>query len=200
MAEAPVSTIQAFQKKGHPVICYFSAGTWEDWRKDKNEFPKKSLGNVVGGWPQERWVNVSDPGVRKVMKQRIEQAHSKGCDGIDPDNIDGYENNTGLNLTKADAVNYIEYMAGLAHGLGMSMGLKNGGGIVDQVLNITQWVIVEQCVRYNECDQYQPYIKAGKPVFQIEYNGKKKGCNGPHTKGFSTLIKKLNLASWTRTC
>src|SRR6478609_7808237 len=41
------STITAMQKGGKKVICYFSAGSWENWRKDKDSFPKKDLGKVM---------------------------------------------------------------------------------------------------------------------------------------------------------
>lgn len=82
----------------------------------------------------------------------------------------------------------------------MAFGLKNGGAIVERVIDFSQWAIVEQCVKYDECKQYDPFIKQNKPVFQIEYSTVKKGCNGPNTKGFSTLIKKLSLNGWTKTC
>ena len=82
----------------------------------------------------------------------------------------------------------------------MAFGLKNGGALVDRVIGFSQWAIVEQCAKYEECEQYDPFIKANKPVFQIEYSSVKKGCNAPNTKGFSTLIKKLSLNDWTKTC
>lgn len=200
MAEAPKSLIDSFHDNGHPVICYFSAGTKENYRADADQFPKNATGNIVAGWPQEHWVDVRSPAVRDIMKARMDEAKSKGCDGIDPDNIDGYENDSGFDLTKDDAVNYLQFMADYAHDRGMAFGLKNGGGIVDKVVDFSEWVIIEQCVKYNECDQYQPFIKQDKPAFQIEYSSVKEGCNGPNTNGFSTLIKKLDLASWTRTC
>jgi hypothetical protein len=84
------STITAMQKGGKKVICYFSAGSWENWRKDKDSFPKKDLGKVMDGWPDERWVNISSVAVRAIMVQRIKLAAEKGCDAIDPDNMDGY--------------------------------------------------------------------------------------------------------------
>ena len=112
----------------------------------------------------------------------------------------GYNEPTGFPLTKADSIDYLQFMADYAHSKGLAFGLKNGGGMVADVLHFSQWVIVEQCVRYDECEQYQPFIKANKPVFQIEYSSVKKGCNGPNTEGFSTLIKKLNLAGYTKTC
>lgn len=83
--DAPVSTIEAFHAKGHKVICYFSAGSWENWRPDASDFPKDALGKALDGWPGEKWLDVRGAGVRNIMKQRIQMAKQKGCDGVDPD-------------------------------------------------------------------------------------------------------------------
>ena len=66
------------------------------------------------------------------MTQRIKQAAAKKCDGVDHDNIDGYENDTGFDLSKADGVDYVRFLAETAHEHGLAYGLKNGGAIVKQ--------------------------------------------------------------------
>ena len=43
-------TIQALQQRGKKVICYFSAGSYEDWRADKNLFPASIKGNRLDEW------------------------------------------------------------------------------------------------------------------------------------------------------
>jgi hypothetical protein len=83
-------TFRALQDAGKKVICYFSAGSWEDWRDDKDDFNDADLGKTLDGWPDEKWLNVSSPAVRDIMKKRIALAADKGCDAIDPDNVDGY--------------------------------------------------------------------------------------------------------------
>ena len=88
--ESPATTVRALQRAGKKVICYFSAGSYENFRPDKGEFHKDDLGKPLDGWPGERWLNVSSPNVRRIMRQRIELAVSKGCDAVDPDNVDGY--------------------------------------------------------------------------------------------------------------
>jgi hypothetical protein len=84
------STFTALKKLGKKVICYFSAGSYENWRDDKEYFHEADLGKPLDGWPGERWLNVSSPNVRSIMKKRIEMAAKKGCDAIDPDNVDGF--------------------------------------------------------------------------------------------------------------
>jgi len=48
------------------------------------------MGNGLTGWKGERWLNISSANVRSIMTARIQLAAQKGCDGIDPDNVDGY--------------------------------------------------------------------------------------------------------------
>ncbi|KAJ0127998.1 hypothetical protein HZ326_28907 [Fusarium oxysporum f. sp. albedinis] len=83
-------TLKALHKTGKKVICYFSAGSYEDWRDDEYQFEEAHLGKELEGWPGERWVDVRNRTVRDIMKKRIEDAAKKGCDAIDPDNVDGF--------------------------------------------------------------------------------------------------------------
>lgn len=85
MADSSAETVEAFHAKGHSVICYFSAGSWEKYRSDAGEFPEEALGKVMDGWPDEKWVDTRNQGVRDLMRKRIQEAKEKGCDGVDPD-------------------------------------------------------------------------------------------------------------------
>jgi hypothetical protein len=90
MFDTPTSTIKQLQAKGKKVVCYFSAGSYEPGRPDSNQFTSSDLGSVMDGWPDEKWLNIRSTNVRNIMANRIKTAKSKGCDGIDPDNVDGY--------------------------------------------------------------------------------------------------------------
>jgi hypothetical protein len=201
------STINTLHSLGKKAICYFSAGTYEDWRSDAKDFQKSDLGSEVDGWAGEWWVNTNSANVRNIMTTRIKLAASKGCDGVDPDNVDAYDNSNGLNLTQDDAKDYVKFLAGVAHPLGLAIGLKNAGDIVGSVLDIMEWQVNEQCVEYSECDLFTLFTQAGKPVFHIEYPGdapqvsnseKAKYCNAP--SGFSSVLKDLNLDVWVDPC
>lgn len=85
MVDASAELIGAFHAKNHSVICYFSAGSWEKYRSDADSFPEEALGKVMDGWPDEKWIDTRNQGVRDLMKGRIEMAKKKGCDGVDPD-------------------------------------------------------------------------------------------------------------------
>lgn len=90
----------------------------------------------------------------------------------------------------------------------MACGLKNNGGIIPNVIGNTEFVIDEQCVQYNECATYAPYIAAGKPVYHVEYTNKApanatfkaKSCRADGQKQFSTIIKLLNLNKYLDAC
>lgn len=89
----------------------------------------------------------------------------------------------------------------------MASGLKNGGDIAAQVVGNVDFEVNESCVQYSECDTLTPFVKAGKPVFHIEYTEVAKPTSsfvtkscGRGTTGFSTLMKHMDLGVWTATC
>ncbi|KAH8598127.1 glycoside hydrolase superfamily [Bisporella sp. PMI_857] len=202
------STIDSLHALGKKAICYFSAGTYEDWRDDGASFKTADLGSAMKDWAGESWVNTNSANVRAIMTARIELAKSKGCDAIDPDNVDAFNNENGLGLTTDDAIDYLTFLASAAHSRGMAIGLKNAGEIVKDILPVMDFQVNEQCRVYNECETFGPFIDAGKPVFHIEYpNGagsainaaqRKTSCGSP--AGFSTVLKKMELDSWIEVC
>jgi hypothetical protein len=88
--DTPTSTIQQLHALGKRVLCYFSAGSYENWRPDAAQFTQSDLGLDLDGWAGEKWLNTNSENVRRIMKDRIDLAKEKGCDGVDPDNVDGY--------------------------------------------------------------------------------------------------------------
>jgi hypothetical protein len=164
------ATISTLQSKGRKVICYFSAGTYEDWRSDISKFDSADFGSNLDDWPGEKWLNIKSTSVRSIMTSRLDMAKEKGCDGVDPDNIDAYGNENGLGLTEADSIDFLTFLATEAHSRGMAIGLKNGGDIIGSVIDKMQWSVNEQCAEYNECDVYAAFTEVNKPVFHIEYS------------------------------
>ncbi|KAJ5485440.1 hypothetical protein N7539_005428 [Penicillium diatomitis] len=169
MFDNDAGKIADIHKTGAKVICYFSAGTYEDWRPDANKFSQSDFGSELPDWPGERWLNLRSTGIRSIMQTRLDLAKQKGCDGVDPDNIDAYGNENGLGLTEADSILYLNWLSSEAHSRGMSIGLKNGGDIISSVIEKMQWSVNEQCAQYDECDTYAVFTQVGKPVFHIEY-------------------------------
>jgi hypothetical protein len=83
-------TIKRLHQQGIKVICYFSAGSWEYYTPDAWFFLPGDMGNNLQGWPGERWLNTESKSVRNIIAQRISLAAQKGCDAVDPDNVDGF--------------------------------------------------------------------------------------------------------------
>jgi endo-alpha-1,4-polygalactosaminidase (GH114 family) len=205
----PTETISALHVQNRKVICYFSAGSYEPNRPDSKKFLAGDRGKEVDGWPGEYWLDTKSTNVRNIMSARLALAASKGCDGVDPDNVDAYDNDNGFSLTSSDAVDYLTFLATGSHSLNMSIGLKNGGDIVNETIEMMQWEVNEQCVQYNECAIFQPFIEAGKPVFHIEYPesapditavAKKSVCDDVSARGFSTVLKDMDLDNFIETC
>jgi hypothetical protein len=207
----PTSTITAIHNAGKKAICYFSAGTYEIWRSDASSFVPEDYGNEMEEWPGEFWLKTTRTSVRNIMKARLDLAETKGCDGVDPDNMDAYSpnNNSGTGLTQAQGADYVKFLATEAHARDLAIGLKNALDIIPTVVGDVQYAVNEECQDYNECDVYEPFVSAGKPVFAIEYRTNPTGlsasqkdaiCNAPDTTGFSILIKKYDLDTVVYAC
>ncbi|KAL4878801.1 glycoside hydrolase superfamily [Aspergillus karnatakaensis] len=221
----PKTTITTLHTLHRKAICYFSAGTYESWRPDKSKFHTnstatnkiKTIGSPLDDWPGESWVDLRAREIRDIMASRLDLAVEKGCDGVDPDNIDAYDNEGGgLGLTKADSVEFMIWLAEEAHSRGLAIGLKNAKEIIAGVIGDMQWSVNEQCAEFEECEEYAAFIKAGQPVFHVEYlkgNGGsdevevdvgvrelEEACEAPGSRGFSTVIKNVDLDEWVQGC
>ena len=201
--DTSTNTIDELHNKNIKVICYFSAGSFEDWRSDKDKFPLSILGNELDGWAGEKWLDVSNLDILKpIMKSRLDLAKDKNCDGVEPDNVDGYTNNSGFSLSANDQLIYNKFLANEAHKRGLTIVLKND---LDQIQELEPYFDIslnEQCHEYNECEKLSPFIKSNKPVFIAEYaskyvnntnNERDTMCASSINNKFKTLILPLYL-------
>ena len=196
------SIIDKLHNDGRIVICYFSAGSYEDWRPDKSKFPASVLGSPLDGWAGERWLDIRRLDLLgPIMKARLDLAVSKKCDGVEPDNVDGYSNQNGVGLTANDQLVYNKWLAAEAHARGLSIGLKNDLNQIPQLVSHFDWAINEQCWQYNECALLTPFVNAGKAVFGVEYSGTpSKFCPKLNALKFSWLKKNLQLDAYRIDC
>ena len=103
------------------------------------------------------------------MQARFQDCKAKGFDGIEPDNIDGYSNSTGFSLTSADQLAYNRALAEWAHGIGLSIGLKNDLDQASRLVGDFDWALNEQCYEFSECSSLKAFSQAGKAVWIAEY-------------------------------
>ena len=201
--DQPAAAMATLHALGRKAICYFSAGSYEDWRPDRDSFPAAAIGNPLQGWPGEWWLDVRAQAVRDVMLARMDLAVQKGCDGVDPDNVDGYANSSGFPLTASDQLDYNRFLASAAHARGLGVGLKNDLEQIPDLIASFEWVVDEQCFQYDECNLLGPVTAAGKPVFEIEYGTAALAttvCPKAAALGLETLVKNLALDAWRISC
>jgi hypothetical protein len=201
--DTPRATIDALRAAGRVVICYFSAGSLEDWRPDAGDFPRAAVGLPLDGWDGEWWIDVRSAAIRQIMRARLDLAVDKGCDGVEPDNVDGYANDSGFDLRPADQIDYNRHLAAEAHARGLSIGLKNDLDQVPELVGDFDWALNEECFAYDECDTLLPFLRTGKAVFQVEYGGAQLAqqvCPRANALDFDSLIKKLELDAWRIAC
>jgi len=179
-----------------------NAGGWEDWRADADQFPEDVIGANLDGWEGEKWLDIRRIEVLgPIMEARMDSCKAKGFDGIEPDNVDGFLNDTGFPLTYEDQLRYNIWLANAAHERGLSIGLKNDMDQIADLLPYFDWALNEQCFEYDECETLLPFIDAGKPVFNVEYELETgEFCDRAAAFGFSSMRKSLNLDAWREPC
>jgi hypothetical protein len=166
-ARREVAALHALHRR---AICYVDVGTWENWRPDAEKFPRRVLGKP-NGWPGERWLDVRRLSILEpIMRARFEMCRRKRFDGIEPDNIDGFANHTGFAITTHQQLAYDEWLARIAHRMGLAVFQKNDPQQARRLEPYFDGVLDEQCNQYKECSSFQVYLAAGKPVLNAEYD------------------------------
>jgi hypothetical protein len=187
---------------GKKVICYIDVGVYEDYRPDAYKFPASVIGSPDAGWNGSFWLDIRRMDILgPIMQARMQMCKDKGFDAIEPDEIDGYSNDTKFGLTYADQITYNIFIANMAHAMGMSIGLK---GDIDQVKDLVgyfDWTLNEECFQYQECDLLQPFSAAGKAVFQVEYKGSTTSfCPTANANNWNSMLMPLKLDGGRSPC
>lgn len=195
------SVVSALHREDRKVICYLSTGAWEDWRPDAKKFPASVIGRG-NGWEGERWLDIRRTDVLEpLMAARFDMCRTKGFDAIEPDNMDGYKNRTGFDLTASDQLRYNRLIAKLAHERGMAVGLKNDLDQIPDLVDDFDFAVNEQCAQYDECADMKPFITADKAVFHVEYElPTTRFCAESRRLKLSSMLKKYELGGWRRPC
>jgi len=168
------------------------------------------------GTDEERWAQFARLSSRRAywdaltehyptMLARLDTAVAKHCDGVEPDNVDGYENDSGFALTAATQLDYNRFIASEAHARSLSVGLKNDTDQVPDLLAAFDWMLDEQCFQYGECDTLAPFVAANKAVFEVEYGAASLAstvCPEANADNFDTLIKDadMDVTAWRVAC
>jgi hypothetical protein len=200
--ENSAATVRLLHSEGRHVICYIDVGTWENFRPDAHKFPKSLLGRP-DGWPGERWLDIRRLSVlAPLLTARFRMCRRKGFDAVEPDNLDGYQNDTGFPITFREQLRFDEWVARTVHALGMSVALKNDVDQARQLVGYFDFALDEQCYQYSECAALRPFTARGKAVLEVEYH-EPPSVFCPVTGGrygFASMRKHLGLGSWREAC
>ena len=210
--------ISRLHAQGRKVVCYVNVGAWEEWRPDADKFPKEILGKTWSAtkYTNEKWLDIRRIDlIAPLLAARFDMAKKKGCDAIEPDNIDGYsdsgrgEDRTGFNLTSEDQLRFNRFLACEAHQRGMSIGLKNDTGQASQLSADFDFVVSEQCFDYGECKAFTPFLRQNKAVLVAEYREDLGAsaeakfdayCKQAEQLGISAILKNNDLGRYRRAC
>ncbi len=195
--ESTLGDVRAIHRHRRKAICYLDVGSWEEYRPDASQFPKSVLGKRYEGFPEERWLDIAHFGkFAGIMEKRIEMCAHKSFDAVEPDNIAGWENDTGFPLTRSEQLRYNRWIAAQVHRRGMAVALKNDPKQVRQLVGDFDFAIVEQCFQYEECGYYKPFVEAGKAVFEAEYElPTAQFCAQAEALDFAAIRKNVELFS-----
>jgi hypothetical protein len=207
MFDTPASVVAKLHAKGRRVVCYIDVGTWEKYRPDADKFPKWVLGRKDGRWAGERWLDIRATKVLEpIMAARYDLCKKKGFDGIDPDNIDGYQNDTGFPLTAAEQLRYDEWVANASHARGLTVDQKNDNSQLKVLSKFFDFGVDEQCWSQGWCHQLTIYTDRNALVVNVQYGHKnvqefqEKTCPSDARYNITAILKKIELTAWIVTC
>jgi len=203
--EVGKSVVDYYHSIGTKVICYINVGSYENWRADAEKFPREVLGKDYEGWSGEKWLDIRRIDLlAPIMLARLDLCQAKGFDGVEPDNMEVWTNDTGFPLTYEDQLKYAIWLADEAHKRGLAIGQKNAPDQTMDLVDLYDFAITEDAFYYKWAEDMLPYIKAGKPVFAAEYTDLPGDftvfCEQSKQLGFSTILKNRELNAWLETC
>lgn len=202
--ESTARTVREIHASGAKAVAYMSAGTWENWRHDRGKYPAGVIGKTYPEWPQEKWLDVRRTGILvPIMVRRMKIAKKKGFDGVQFDNLDGWQTKTGFPLSASDYAFYAAKLANRAHRLGLSASWENAAELRGTLLPYMDWFLMEDCAVFGECSAAGTFISAGKFVGGVEYTDETTTldfCTLYRSYGISGMLKKRNLGVYRLAC
>ncbi len=205
------AAVNAIHARGAHAVCYVAAGDAERFRPDYRKyvrFDRRHGHSLIGQpfsrrFPNEYWLNLNNGrGQRDFVLRRLEARTRKcaraGFDGIEYDVVDAYSQGrkvTGWRITARHQLVFNRALAQMAHRQGLSVALKNDLGQVPKLEPAFDYAINEQCFQYSECTNgpppgYRAFTRAGKAVFQVEYQiPRRRFCDRAAALGFAAIKK-----------
>ncbi|GAC1424946.1 MAG: endo alpha-1,4 polygalactosaminidase [Flavisolibacter sp.] len=207
--ETSPDIVISLHSKSKKIIAYLSVGTIENNRPDSSLVPKELIGNIYTQWPNEKWLDIRQiEKLRPWITSRLDMIKAKGFDGVEPDNLDAYEqSNTGFSISEQDTRKFLDFLILEAHNRGLSIGQKNLPTFSKDYSSKFDWALIEDAFVQGWQDSLSVYIAGNKPVFAVEYTDvvnavdfQNKICPSGKKLHFATILKNRDLSKTTYFC
>lgn len=163
--------------KGVKVICHVNTGALDTDEPDAAKFPASAIGKPIDAAdPTLVYLDISAAGRAmwtKYMFKRFDLAKSIGCDGVDGAYNDTVSSDTGFTVSITEQFSWYTDIAKQLHDRELSAGMRNGQTIpdlIDTEADNYDWLVLERCGEYTECDTSRPFINKRRVVFAIDYD------------------------------
>jgi len=187
-AGALAGKVAELKAAGSKVICRVGTGAIKLTDPDASKFPgfaatppdrptAPAAGSVIG-WstsdPMQRLLDIrtaSRPLWEARLWKRFDLAKQLGCDGIEHDWIYTITGDSGFTIEVAEQTAFGIDVAQQAHDRELSSGMQNGtaNGLIDAFAPHFDWLVIERCGEFDDCDLTRPFINLRKAVFAIDY-------------------------------
>lgn len=189
---ASKAQIEKLQNEGISAICTINAGYVWTTDPDYDQFRVSMMGKLVWSDNDPHWIDIRNTGVRALMQARMTLAKEIGCKGVVTTDMELWYNDTGFYISYGDQLVYNRWLADTAHQIGLSIGMRNAFFQVTDLVGWYDFGLVEDCLNSGDCETYIPFISAGKPVLDIEFNQMSSEvdiCKAGRELSFNTIIK-----------
>lgn len=196
--DTPAEEVAKLVARGVYPVCYINIGARENWRPDHGDFSPEVIGKSYEGWEGEDWLDIRRIDlIGPIMAKRLDMCKAKGFLGIDPDNLDSFQQDTGFDIKKTDQLRYLGWFAAETHKRGMAIGLKNIPEFVPLLADTYDWALTESCFEQGWCEDMTPFLVRNKPVYIVEYTDEDVQlpalCAYAKQHGFTALLKHREL-------
>jgi hypothetical protein len=193
-AGALAGAIAELKARANPpvIVCHVATGAIRLTDPDAIKFPgyaaappDRPTAPVSGsaiGWstqdplePEERFLDIraaSRTAWESLIWKRLELAQMIGCDGVEADRNDIAMSDPGWAIEPADQTSWYAEVARQAHLRQLSVGMKNGTTLpnqVDALADDFDWMMVERCGEFDDCGVTRPFINLQRAVFAVDY-------------------------------
>jgi endo-alpha-1,4-polygalactosaminidase (GH114 family) len=212
--EPNVAAVRALHARGGYAVCYVDAGSVETFRPDYPRFRRwhrrhgrSLLGKPFSArFPDEYWANIGGRRQRafllRMMERRTAKCARADFDAIEYDVVNAWSegtDTTGWRISARDQLAYNRALARIAHRHGLAVGLKNDGDQIDELVGHFDFAINEECFAYDECRPLLAFVRAGKPVYTVEYElAPKRFCTKARRLGFNSIKKARDFSLFSR--